>query len=66
MRHDLKQFLRWVGGALAIAGIVFVILRLQGYGSEIDFTSFNKVKWMAVGIFILVYGFSNVILSFAW
>lgn len=66
MRPALKQGLHWVGGTLAIAGVIFVVLRLRDYSGQIDFNRFGLRKWGIIGSFALTYGLSNMLLAQAW
>lgn len=66
MRPILKRGLHWSGGALAIAGIAFVALRLREYGTDIDFTRFGMVEWSEIVVVALIYGLANLMLAFAW
>ncbi len=62
----LKQVLHWAGSALAIAGIVFVTLRLYEYSSQLDFSRFDSLTWSIVLGLAFVYGFANIVLALAW
>ena len=66
VRPILKRTLHWGGSAVAIAGIVFVALRLYGYGAEIDFARFDLTAWSVVAVLALIYGLSNLMLALAW
>ena len=66
MRPILKRALHWGGSALAIAGIVFVALRLRDYGVELDFARFDLTAWSLVAALALIYGLSNLMLALAW
>lgn len=66
MRPILKRTLHWGGSAAAIAGIVFVALRLHDYGAEIDFARFDLMAWSWVAALALIYGVSNLMLALAW
>jgi glycosyltransferase 2 family protein len=66
MRPILKSGLRCCGSALAIVGIVYVLLRLRDYGAEIDFARFGMLGWSAVVGLAIIYGLSNLLLAFAW
>lgn len=66
MRTNLKSGLHWGGSALAIAGVVFVVLRLRDYGEQINFDRFGLPEWIILGSFTLVYSVSNLILPQAW
>lgn len=62
----LKKALHWVGTALALTGIVFVVLRLRDYGSQIDLGRLDVTDWSIVGVSALIYGLSNLMLALAW
>jgi len=72
MSPSLKKGLHWAGSTLALAGIVFVALRLRDYGDQIDFGRFNLVAWLMIGGFALIYGLANLfglanlLLALAW
>lgn len=66
MRPILKRTLHWGGSAAAIAGIIFVALRLHDYGAEIDFARFDLTAWSVVAVLALIYGLSNLMLALAW
>lgn len=51
---------------MAIAGVIFVVLRLRDYGGQIEFNRFGLQAWCILGSFTLVYGISNLILAQAW
>lgn len=66
MHPTLKRGLHWGGSALAIAGIVFVALRLHDYSAEIDFARFDITTWLMAAGLALIYGLSNLMLALAW
>ncbi|PHR02090.1 MAG: hypothetical protein COB29_14160 [Sulfitobacter sp.] len=66
MKPLLKRTLHWIGSALAIAGVVFVTLRLKEYGAQLDFSRFTGLAWLAITILALIYGVANTALAFAW
>lgn len=66
MSPILKRSLHGVGTLLAIAGIVFVTLRLRDQAAEIDLARFNGVVWLAVAGLALAYGLANLLLALAW
>jgi glycosyltransferase 2 family protein len=66
MRHKLKAGLHWCGSILAIAGTVFVVLRLREYGGEIDLGRFGMTEWLVLVALALIYGLSNLTLAMAW
>lgn len=51
---------------MAVAGSVFVALRLRDQVTEIDFARFNGTIWLAVVGMALVYGLSSLLLALAW
>jgi len=61
-----KRALHWGGSALAIAGVVFVTLRLRDYGTEINSARLDFAAWSAVAGLALIYGLSNLMLALAW
>lgn len=62
----MKRSLHWAGSALAIAGIVFVALRLYDYGAKIDFSRFGIADWLVLFGYSLIYALANLMLAFAW
>jgi hypothetical protein len=62
----LKQALRWFGIALAIAGVIFVILRLKDLNEGIDIARFDVTTWLGLTAFSLIYGLANLMLALAW
>ena len=66
MTPFVKQALHWLGSALAVAGVVFVVLRLNDYSSELDFSRLNSRTWLIVGVLAFVYGLANILLALAW
>lgn len=66
MSPTLKRGLHGGGTLLAIAGVVFVALRLHEQATDIDFTRLDWMVWSAVGGLALVYGLANLLLALAW
>lgn len=66
MPSTLKRYLQWSGSILAFAGMGFIALRLRDYGADIDFTRFDSIAWLIISSFVLIYGFANLKLAFAW
>lgn len=62
----MKKYLHWAGSTLALAGIIFLILRLRKYAGQIDFSQFGITVWFTVGGSTLIYGFANLMLALAW
>lgn len=61
-----KRVLHWVGGALALASIVFVALRLREHAGEIDFERFGPGDWIGLAVLAVAYGSANILLALAW
>ncbi len=61
-----KRLLHWAGGMLALAGILFVVLRLRSHAAEIDFARFTAHDWSALAGLATVYAAANVLLALAW
>lgn len=51
---------------LALAGLLFLALRLQEYKSQLDWSALAAWQWAALGGLSLVYGASNLLLVAAW
>jgi len=66
MHRSLNRTLHWAGCLLAIAGVVFVMVRLSSYWSQIDFSRFSVTVWLVVGGFAVIYGGANLLLTAAW
>ncbi len=62
----LKEYLHWAGSTLALAGIIFLILRLRKYAGQIDFGQFDITVWFTVGGSTVIYSFTNLMLALAW
>lgn len=60
-----KRYFHWAGSGLSVLAVIFVIAKLRNYGGEIDTYSFTTIAFPIVGLSV-VYGFSNVLLAFAW
>lgn len=63
---SIGRGLHFVGGALGLAGVVFVGIRLHEYAGEIDFARFDVLSWGAIGLLALIYSAANVLLARAW
>jgi uncharacterized membrane protein YbhN (UPF0104 family) len=62
----MRQRLHWLGSALALVGIVFVIIRMRTYWLELDFSKVTFMAWLSVATFAIIYGLSNLFLTSAW
>ena len=65
-RPSLQRWLRVAGGALAVAGVLFVVLRLRVYWGQIDLARLGAGAWVALFGLSLLYGLVNVLLGSAW
>jgi len=61
-----KRVLNLLGSATALAGVIFVLLRLNDYNSQLDFSRFDSFMWSVVAGFSLLYGGANIMLALAW
>ncbi|MEF3074311.1 hypothetical protein V2P20_04675 [Methylobacter sp. Wu1] len=66
MHFSLKHWLHIVGGTFGLLGVVFVVMRLNTYIEQIDFTRFDTTAWSLLGLLALMYGAANVLLAQAW
>lgn len=66
MNSSKRRALQWLGSSIAIAGIVFVGLRLRTYGAQVDLSTFQAMTAFVVLGSTLVYGLANGLLALAW
>lgn len=66
MSFSVKRALHWAGTALAVAGVVFVIFRLNDYSEQLDFSHFNFFFWLIIAGLAIIYGSANIMLALAW
>jgi len=66
MTPALRRLLHWLGGALALASLLFVGVRLHSYWLALDFSSISLAGWCLVALLALVYGAANLLLARAW
>jgi uncharacterized membrane protein YbhN (UPF0104 family) len=66
VRSSLKHCLHIVGGFLGLAGVAFVIQRLDNYAEQIDLSVFDITDWSILGALVLIYGAANILLARAW
>ena len=62
----VKRILYWASSILAIAGIVFVALRIQENSRDIDFSAFTIFTWGGLFFLSVIYGFANIMPALAW
>lgn len=66
MSPVLKRVFNLGGCALGFAGVLFVILRLYDYASEIDFSRFDGGFIFMIFVLTAIYGTANILLARAW
>lgn len=54
------------GNILAVAGIVFVGIKVWGYAGEIDLARLTPALWGTIAGLAIVYGCANLLLAFGW
>lgn len=62
----MRRLLHWIGGALALLGGVFVVLRLRQHAAGLDFGGLSAADLTMLGALALVYGAANILLALAW
>ena len=62
----LRRALHIFGSFLGIAGILFVVIKLNIYADQLDFTRFSTIDWTLIVFFSFIYGVANILLCFAW
>ncbi len=62
----MKRLLHWAGGILAIAGGVFVFLRLREHAAGIDLAQISSARLAALAVLAVLYGVANILLALAW
>jgi hypothetical protein len=66
MPSSLKHWMHIIGGVLCLFGVGFVLIRLNNYAEQIDFTRFDVTAWVIIGLLTFVYGATNILLALAW
>jgi uncharacterized membrane protein YbhN (UPF0104 family) len=61
-----KKWLGWIGSGLALAGLLFLVFRLQEYRGQLDWSVLSAWQWLALVLLSLIYGVLNVFLVFSW
>jgi hypothetical protein len=65
-RPALTRALHWAGSGLALAGVIFIGLRLYDYRAKLDFSQFGTSAWLVIAGLTLFYGLCNLLLALAW
>lgn len=61
-----KVIFKRIGNIIAVAGLIFVALRLYEHGETVDFAQIDLKRWLVVLGMVLVYGVASFMLAFAW
>lgn len=62
----MKKWGYRLGNLLGILGVIFVVVRLQHYASEINFSQYTWHVWLVLTFLIVLYGSANVLLAISW
>lgn len=65
-RINWRGHLHWLGGALALGGLVFVGIRLHGYSASLDFARITATTGWGIVLLSFVYAFASILLALAW
>jgi uncharacterized membrane protein YbhN (UPF0104 family) len=66
MPPHLRRLLHLLGSMCALAGVVFVGVRLHAYWQGADIARITPSIWSMVAVLALVYGAANTLLALAW
>lgn len=61
-----KRYLHFLGGALAISGVIFVSGRLYKYSGQVNFNDFSALDGLFLVLVGCLYGSANLLLALAW
>lgn len=61
-----KRAASLIGNLLAIAGLVFIVVKLANYGSELNLGDVGSMVWAAMAALALLYGSAGALLALAW
>ncbi|KJR48156.1 hypothetical protein UF75_1509 [Desulfosporosinus sp. I2] len=64
--NKLKLVSSWVGGALSLIGVVFVVIRLAGNIDKLDLSRIQSADWLVFSVLATIYAIMNVALVLAW
>jgi len=64
--NKIKLALHWSGRVFALLGVLFICIRLQEYGEQLDFSRFPKQDWLIVFSLAFAYGLASLFLALAW
>ena len=66
MTPTFRKLLNCIGSLIAIAGITFVLLKLNNYKEQIDWTILSSSVWLKIILYSALYGGANILLALAW
>jgi uncharacterized membrane protein YbhN (UPF0104 family) len=66
MNAGAKQILTLLGTIFAVAGTLFVGIRLNDYRAQLDLSQFKTSTWTTIFVFTCVYGIASNLLALAW
>lgn len=66
MNLTIKHTLHWIGSLIAFSGVIFVVVRLNDYGAQLDFSRYDNSFWLYVFIYVGIYATANIMMAFAW
>lgn len=61
-----RRAMHWIGSGLALAGIVYLFVRLQEMQAGKHLADLGAMSWVKLIGLTVVYGFANVLLALAW
>jgi len=62
----LRRVLHLFGSILGLSGVIFVIIKLNTYADQLDFSHFDSSEWVLIAVCSVIYGAANILLAFAW
>ena len=66
LQPRLKRILHTASSVLALAGLLFVVVKIARHWTEIDISRLGPTLWAGLGIAVVAYGAANVLLARAW
>jgi uncharacterized membrane protein YbhN (UPF0104 family) len=62
---SVRKILNWSGSALSVLAIIFVVGKLQDYGTEIEYSLIASLKLPLI-LLSVAFGTANLLLAIAW
>lgn len=62
----LKRIFHAASSVLALAGVLFVVLKIAHHWTDIDVSGLGSTAWAGLGIAAVAYGLANALLARAW